>query len=130
MSKLRIIDLAWQDLTGFDKQHLEETLNSPFTMVVHHAEPALQVAEAIEASGSRLVMIRDDSGLPCGFIAPHHFRQRVAQSYALADNLSLPEIVAYLERFPGNVHRRVLERPYLEWCSKHSHYVVPPCTLP
>jgi hypothetical protein len=128
MSKLLIMDLAYQnDLGGFDNYQLDETLKSPYTMMVHYREPALEVAQAAQATRASLIVLQNDSEVPCGVVAPTHFVNRAMQIYAISD-LSFPEVVAHLETHPGGVDKRILERKDLEWCPRHNHLVVPPCT--
>ena len=138
-STMRIKDISYWDVGEFDTEQLEQTRRAPGTLVVHENTPAIDVATATDAIGSRVVILVDDNDQPTGVFVPPEVTQKLRDLLGIAGG-DLADALREMEPRPEEREREYHHewlnyvRPRLFWCSIGNHHTdvlpCPECQVP
>jgi hypothetical protein len=136
---MKILDIAFQDITGLDSlgsDRLRESRFSGSTLVVPATSPALEVASIVDQVNSKQVIVIDDEGEIVGLVVPGVIKKRVSLQKGIPIPSTFRSLLEDLVKDPTEKARQWrhewlnYERVDDIWCAKGRHYTDEnPCSV-
>jgi hypothetical protein len=125
---MKIIDLAFQNLSKQERSELEQSRAWSKALVVPEAFSAKDVAEIVGLNDMDIVVVIDEKNAVTGVVAPRSVMRSAPQYLRIGGGPGgfagiVDEIIKFKE--PGKAGFEWLNyaRPELYWCNSGNHYV-------